>query len=1145
MDAREELQSAAEKFARSVQAVEPPEVEDEDVGELEVSEYIILMFAFDTFVRYVEETTGVEDPGPDDSAVPKKYRAVIAKGMKILRMVERELADIRDFLDESLPGQGHKRMLAKAMRIRVTSAGAACWRSFQLNRVLSRGGATTLRAIFKTNRNILQIREAISAVDLSDGDAALDLFAAFVIKNARIRAWIDLAAQVAGSEPEAAIPVETIAEVSETADEIEEEVIPPPAPTEVEPSVRVGQDPIDQAAKETSDQGSKLLAQNVEVLAASGSDEAKEAEAQRKETLQQVEQEATEAARKALGDEGDKPLTRSETVGVAVAAATAAVSDPAKPTNIPTSLVDIANDPEQLAAALTDGKVLVTAGAGAGKTRTLVSRIAYLATERGILPSRILATSFNKKAGKELQGKVADRLGGDVASDMAIGTLNSLFRRGVMDHGTQEEKMMMSKRGFKKGGEAIARQVHKLWPICFPDAGTLKLKDAMLAVSTWHGNDVGVDQAKVLAAESGSRKEIAKAEWYRLYEGFKGALGPDWKPPCDDPEAKKTFNTFMARHRPGKLRLGDFDDQIAIFRNILQRKPAVRAEYQQNYDHILVDECQDLNAVQHEVISMMTEHITDGADGKSLWMVGDDKQSIYSFRGARPDLFTDLYEKEGWATRTISTNYRCEPEIVEHANTLIAHNEGQIPMEARPAPGKQRGRAQVSVKVPPDEMTAGITTIEGYKAAIEQEQPSEQDMTRFGAVLCRTNKELNAYETSCIVRGVPYARRGKGSFLGSPETSTVLGYASLATGADPKKMQKGFGNILNNPPRFFIRGVGPKEIAKAADLALGQYARAERIPKDQIDPRQALKTREFKNMFLENMYGEKGFRELDDWKLDKDLQKLSTLSDDLEDLQILAGDPERSTRDLFDSILSIETEQLSFDPDVGRSVRKPVSLRETIEQDIRDRLSSDDEVEVEGDDAADDEEEEHAGLGNIAFLYKLTEPDPTDPEDIDPNLPQGFKAKMERYAAKARELRTDLDQWYKTHLSPPPAIFLGTIHSVKGGQWKNVTVQMPKGKFPMEPHLVPGEPPPPPEEVQAKMEDERRLAYVALTRPKQNLTVMCPKVVGGKGAGVSRFVEEAGLHLPTDEAPEMKEAAWEPPDEDTGPWDADDFGEEV
>lgn len=1578
MDVREELKEAAAKFSRSVQAVgEPPvDEDDDDVGELEVSEYIILMFAFDTFIRYVEETMGIEDPGPDDSSIPTKYRAVMGRGMKLMRMVERELADIRDFLDKSLPGLGHKRMLSKAMRIRATSAGAVCLRSFQLNRVLSRGGTPTLRAVFQTNIRMAQIREAITAVDLKDGDAALDLFAGFVIKNPRIRAWIDLAAKVAGSEPEEAVPGETG----------EGTVVPPPV--EVEPSVRAAQDPIDQAVKETADHGTALLTQTVDAMAAAGSEEAEQATARRQETIQQIGQEATEAARKALGEEGDAPLTHSETVGVAVAAATAAVSDPAKPTNIPASLSSIANDPEQLAAALTDGRVLVTAGAGSGKTRTLVARIKYLLNERGVLPTRIMATSFNRKAGRELKGKVGELAGPETAKMMTIGTMNSLFSRGVRKYGNAEERTMMGK-GFVGGGGAIASQVQRLWPMCFPKSRIPKKKDALVTMSSWRGNGVSPEQA-MATAMTPKKKDLAK--WYEMYQGFKGALGPDWKPDCEDrisadkdalfekdmeayrrgrrrqppkrswtdKKNKRTvhtakyqtvFQAFMANKRPGGIKLGDYDDQISSFKDILSRNPAVRQAYQQDYDHILVDECihedtevvtrdgskrvadvcpgdellsyengsatfkrvldkkqsrkstgivvrtetgqelamttnhrlyassfesvpegqlalyvmyrqdkgfrigastrpvqrvgrngprpnaeradalwilevgepseilfkeqalslrhrvptyvfegevrgcdqeridrvfaefgkngqdlldlydlnfhyphwtnttytganqkrrvlavrahrggpsagttvnmswtgedaklddfpvynvrggrkmlnkrladyvearefavkvankcdgrvvetlpingqphtlttagalmpgmtlpvwlggwvadgrasllrspkvravadkygvafpvrgsissitydeirrrqqaaddpevlpeldatrmgvdrivdiqpvdegtfydltiegtanffangvlshncQDLNQVQHDVIEMMAEHITDGSDGKSLWMVGDVNQSIYGFRGARPDKFTEKYEDPGWKPRGIMTNYRSEPEIVEHANSLIAYNPQLIPMEAKPAPGRPRGRAEIEVKTPRDDVAGAMGTIEAIKADIER-RPADEMAGAAGeyAILARTNKELNAYETASILRGVPYARKGSGSFLGSPETTTVQSYLSLAVGGEPEVLQKAFGNALNNPGRFFIKGMNREAMAESVKKGFTDYAKYLGVPRNQVDPNVAITDHEFQKTLLKALYGS-GFSSQPDWKVDKDVTKLDELGEAMQELSEVAQ--ERTTKDLFDTILAIQTEQRVFDKEKGEEVYKYISLRESIETDLRDQ------TDPEGDDEendVDDETDEYAGLGNIAYLYELIKVDPTDPEDavLDPNTPAGFKAKMGRYAGKARKLRLDIDEWYEKNLKPPPEhVYLGTAHSTKGGQWKNVTVQMPGGRFPMEPFVEPGEPPPPPEEIQAQLEDERRLAYVAITRPITNLTIMCPAKLQGMGGagGVSQFVKEAGFTLPSDAGadagvepePAVKEATWEPGPDDIAPWDEADFGGEV
>jgi superfamily I DNA/RNA helicase len=190
-----------------------------------------------------------------------------------------------------------------------------------------------------------------------------------------------------------------------------------------------------------------------------------------------------------------------------------------------------------------------------------------------------------------------------------------------------------------------------------------------------------------------------------------------------------------------------------------------------------------------------------------------------------------------------------------------------------------------------------------------------------------------------------------------------------------------------------------------------------------------------------------------------------------------------------------------------------------LQQRLREATGGEDEAEEDED---DDTDAAMKGLGNIGFLYKLAQVDPTEPADVadPPTTPLGFKAKMDRMVGKMRDLRIDLDKWEKDQeaLPPdqrkaPPGVYCGTVHATKGAQWANCFVQMPKGKFPMEMRVRPGDPPPPPEEVQAQLESERRLAYVGLTRAARSLTVVCPSLVGGRPAGVSSFVLEAGLKL--------------------------------
>lgn len=1046
-------------MANTSKRVAGDEIDDEPIGELEVAEYLIFMLALDTYVRYVEEATGIDDP--EDP--------LIRKGLRLLRIAEMEVERISSFLEENLPTDAHRRMLQRAIRFKITTVGGASRRALHLRTVLSRGGAATQRAIFKTNRALRQIREATAAAMLDDADAALDKFAALPMRNARLRDWIDNAAATAGS--------------GETF-----------------------QNSVESGANESSDQTSELMSQQIQQIAAPGAESAAKAAEAKTDILTQVEHEAQQAAKRSmdLTGEEDLPITKSEAIGLATAAAAAATSDPSRPQNVPEPLRGL--DDDQRAAAMTDGKVLVGAGAGAGKSTTLVSRIAYLVKDRRVLPSRILATSFNNKAAKELEEKIGRAIGGDAAKQMSIGTMHSLFKKFVMEHGNREEKIAMGgggkggPNGFVADGKSVSYAVQKIWDDCFPDDPKPKLKTMLTYKAQWAGNNVSPAEAMSKAQTS---EEVQAARWYEMYEGLKGSIS--WRPPCPS----RAYESFMGRNRPGGIRLGDFSDMLSMFRDILKRDPRVRTAIQKMFDHIIVDEAQDRNTVMAEVIDMISEHITDGSDGKALWIVGDDKQAINSFMGARSELFTSLYEKEGWKTRTIRTNYRCAPEIVEAGNKLIAHNDDQIPMEAVPSPGKARGASSIKVSSPVDEADAALETIE----TIKQNLVLGANVTDH-AVLCRTNKELHAYETACIIRGVPYARKGASSFLGSPETSALLGYVQLVTGTDYAKMQKSLGDAINKPNRFFLSD--PKKAPDAVKGVFEAYARRTGVDVKSVNPIDALQDSMFIDMLARALA--RLTRTGRGYKFE---QKIEDLGYALLEMKAKTNDPDYTTKQLFDDILGLRGTAIEGGSFVDQT------FRESIQADLKNALGDEEEGAEEEEDDADGTK----GLGNISFLYQLAQPDPTDEDDdlTPPDTPAGFKAKMERYASKMRDLRTDVNKWYKEQASlpperrsPPPGVYLGTVHSTKGAEWKNVTVAMPANKFPMMPPVKPGEPPPPPEEMEKRLEDERRLGYVALTRAINNLTIVCPQVVGGKPAGVSPFVSEAGLSVGENVTPQQE-----------------------
>lgn len=1031
------------------------EIEGGDIGELAAAEYLVFLLAMETYARYLDEQVG---PGTQDD--------LLKKAIVLVRAADRQhQGSIQAVLSEHLAPPKQK-ILDKAFRLAPTQSGIRR-RSLNIRMLMTRGGPTVMRSVFKTNKALQEVRAAMGASMIDDADAALDKFAVIPMRNARFRKWIDDAAENAGSG--------------------------------------AFQNPVaasNESAAETTDE---ILVTRAQQNATAPTEE--EPRQKKDDLLLKVQTHAKEAAERAMKvtGEADEPPVKSEVVGIATAAAVAAVTDPSISTNVPVPLRKL--DDEQRAAAMTDGKVLVAAGAGAGKSTTVVSRVDYLVKDRRVPPSKILVTSFNTKAANELKQKIGTAVGGDALNQMSVGTMHSLFRRFIGEYGTAKEKYAVGigkdKGGFVQGGAAVARAVQKIWAECHGEGSdderpVPKLKSVLTHKSKWVGNEISPKQAR---EEARTSEERDAAEWYEMYEGLMGTI-PGWRPPCSPSRA---FESFMGRYRPNNQRLGDFDSMLGIYASILKRDPAVRKQVQAMYDNIIVDEAQDLNKTQAEIVKLMTEHVSDGKDGKSLWICGDDKQSIYGFRGARPDLFTELATTPGWKTKMIRTNYRCQPEIVDSANKLIANNEKQIPMAAVPSSEKVRGTGAIRVQKSGDEAEAALDTIEEIKANIE----AGEDVAA-NAILTRTNKEQHAFETACIIRGIPYARKGASSFLGSPETKAFLSYVQLVTGDDFTKMQAALGEVVNKPNRFFV---APDVGAEAVSQAFSDYARRAGKDVKSISPMAALSDDRFVEILAQKLT-----RSRDGFKYDKAVEKLEELASDVRRLKADSADPKFTTKSLFDSILGMTGTTTVTDPVTGNVKYVEQTFRQSLKADLRDKTDDDDDTEDED----DDEDEETKGLGNISFLYQLVKPDPTDPQDLvsDPNTPYGFKAKMDRFAQKARDLRIDLTKWDKEQaaLPPeqrkaPPGVYLGTVHSTKGAQWNNCYVSMPAGKFPFQTKTKPGQPPPPPEVLQEEEESERRLGYVAMTRAAKNLTILCPDQVGGKAAGVSRFVDEAGLRI--------------------------------
>jgi len=1097
--------------------------DDEDVGELDIADYIVFLFALDTYMRWLEEVKEL----PVEQVPEGNLPGVVKRGLMLLRAADsRVFSALEQLLRENLTNKGSLQMLDVVMRQPPTARGAGV-RALRLRTIISRGGTSTAKAIFgKSSRARKQVLTAVEAAMLEDADAALNNFAAISMRNKRLEAWIDLA--------------------SDTA-----------VPIIIQPT-----NPIQEAAKATVDQVTYTRTQTMlQAGEAPASDQAKANRDRQQASLNAVEQTAKDAARKSIERSGeeDKPITRSEAIAIATAASAASGTDPDDVKNLPPAFVngDFPLDSEQQAAALTDGRVLVAAGAGSGKTTTMVSRIAYLVQERDVRPSRILACSFNRKAANELGAKVAGKVGKTTTDQMSIGTMHSLFlrfirgdaRAGIPAFGTPEEQGLFEPRRLiadsepgkppKPGPKPInmTKTIQALFKECGKDLPAItglpeewfkeipKAKKCNLYVNVWKGNDVDVAKAKTIAR---TRAEKIAAVWYEFYMGLKGDL-KGWKPPCSSKAADKWWDDF----RPGGERLGDLDDQLRVFRDILVRDPEARKRIQGMFDHIMVDEAQDRNTIQAEIFDLMSEHITDGSDGKSIWVVGDDKQAIYQFRGAQPGIFSGLDGKEGWTTRMIRTNYRCEPEIVEAANRLAANNDNQIPMEARANPKKPRGRASIRVNVPGDHAEGAIDTVSRIVRETTDPPLGQGTTLPEYAILTRTNAELNDFETACVLAEIPYARTGGRGLFDSPESRAVLGYIDLAYGSDYDRMSKSLADALTKPDRGLY--LSQDKVAKIVQETFEDVARMQGLDTKSVNPVDLITQTQFARQLALNLkmpYKAK----IPDFVFKKTVDALTgnilEMGKQVMLLRRMSTDGDAaSAGDVINHVLdNVKATVRSWDKVERREISVTKSLRDQIAEDLA-LYADDDEEEEEEEDKPDlettpegdvlpvvKEPNPAKGLGAVQFLFMMAEPNRRDAEEgTDPETAGGFIKKLTRIRKDSDKLRVNLQAWAKEQASKPAAerekrpdcVVLSTIHSVKGAEWRDTTVVMAPGVFPRAKRIAPGEEPPTEEQIAAELEADRNLAYVALTRAEQNLTILCPP--SGKHKGLSKFVIEAGL----------------------------------
>ncbi len=433
--------------------------------------------------------------------------------------------------------------------------------------------------------------------------------------------------------------------------------------------------------------------------------------------------------------------------------------------------LDCLNAQQRAAVEYCDGPQLVIAGAGSGKTRVLTYKIVHLLAH-GFEPWRIMALTFTNKAAREMRERIQSLVGDKIASRIWMGTFHSIFARILRRHA--------DRLGFKPDftiydatdSKSLIKLIIKDMEL---DDKAYKHNVVMNAISTAKNALIG---PSAYAADRDIRECDRRSHRDRMAE---------------------VYATYVNRcHVAGAM---DFDD-LLYYTNVLMRdNPDVLHHYQEFFRYILVDEYQDTNFAQHLIVSQLCQ------DTGSLCVVGDDAQSIYSFRGANIRNILNLKNAyPGLKTFKLEQNYRSTQNIINAANSLIAKNKEQIPK-------------QVFSKNSPGSKVEVVRCFSDYDEAymvatrIASLQAQTSDTYDEFAVLYRTNAQSRILEEALRKRNIPYRIYGGLSFYQRKEVKDAISYFRLAINPDDDEALR---RVINTP----ARGIGETTVRKLTRAAI-------------------------------------------------------------------------------------------------------------------------------------------------------------------------------------------------------------------------------------------------------------------------------------------------------------------------------------
>ena len=421
-----------------------------------------------------------------------------------------------------------------------------------------------------------------------------------------------------------------------------------------------------------------------------------------------------------------------------------------------THIIEPLNDEQRAAVTAETGHALVLAGAGSGKTRVLAHRVAWLVATGQARPSGILAVTFTNKAAREMRARIEAILERPIGG-MWVGTFHGIAHRFLRAH--REEAGFGESFQIADSDDQF-RLVRRLMREMNLDEGSWPPKQAQGFINGRKENGV---RARHLP-EPGDLWERRMSEVYRTYEAACAASG-----------------------------LVDFAELLLRAWEVLREQPDLLAEYQERFAHLLVDEFQDTNALQYAWISLLA------GDRGRLFMVGDDDQSIYGWRGARiENIQRFAREFRGVTTFKLEENYRSTEKILAAANAVIAHNAGRLGKNLRTSKSGGEPICTYSAYNDLDEARFVVSRIEQAR--------NEGWRLDDHAILYRTSAQSRVIEDALRAAGVDYRIHGGLRFYERAEIKDAVAYLRLVASRDD---DAGFERAVNAP----ARGVGARSIA--------------------------------------------------------------------------------------------------------------------------------------------------------------------------------------------------------------------------------------------------------------------------------------------------------------------------------------------